>query len=218
MARWRSLHEVAVVALFISKNGSECAERYTYHQFVESRKAAKNYERCQIRLGYEPIAEAEVEEIERLYQFVLDKYGAEFREQYGWARPYLSVPEKARVNFSDIEEAADIDHLRAHYQMASHNVHANPKGVFFKLGLIAESEVLLAGPSNAGFAEPGHASAISLMQASSALMKINTTLDNIVLLKIMMKLTDEIGAGFLAAAKRLSEDEASLKRDETQDS
>jgi hypothetical protein len=42
----------------------------------------------------------------------------------------------------------------------------NPEGVFFKLGLIGESEVLLAGPSNAGLTDPGHASALSLMQIS----------------------------------------------------
>jgi hypothetical protein len=43
--------------------------------------------------------------------------------------------------FKDIERAAGIDHLRAHYRMASHNVHANPKGVFFKLGMLEESQV-----------------------------------------------------------------------------
>jgi hypothetical protein len=200
MARWRSLHEVAAVALFISKHGAECAERYTYHQFVESRKAAKNYERCQVRLGYEPISEAELEEVERAYQFVLEKYGAQFGEQYGWASPYLNKP---RANFSDIEKAAGIDHLRAHYQMASHNVHANSKGVFFQLGLIEESDLLLAGPSNIGLAGPGHASALSLVQASSALMSINPTVDNIVLVKIMMKLADAIGDNFLAASEKL---------------
>ncbi|MFZ1988917.1 MAG: DUF5677 domain-containing protein [Alphaproteobacteria bacterium] len=206
MARWRTLHEVAVVARFISKHGAECAERYVDHQFVESRKAARNYERCQARLGYEPISESELKETERQYQFVLGKYGSQFSEQYGWARPYLSISEKAHVKFSDIEEAADLDHLRAHYQMASHNVHANAKGVFFKLGLIAESNVLLAGPSNAGLADPGHASALSLIQASSALMTIDPTLDNVVLVKIMMKLADEIGDNFLAASKKLDQD------------
>lgn len=215
MARWRSLHEVAVVALFTSKHGAECAERYTYHQFVESRKAAKNYERCQTRLGYKPIPESELEEIERQYQFVLEKYGRQFREQYGWARPYLNVSEKACVKFSDIETAAGIDHLRAHYQMASHNVHANPKGVFFKLGLIAESDVLLAGPSNAGLVDPGHASALSLIQASTALMNINPTLDNIVLVKLMMKLADAIGDTFLAASEKLGLDDARFRNEAT---
>lgn len=211
MARWRSLHEVAVVTQFISKHGVECAERYTYHQFVESKKAANNYQRCQERLGYESMTQAELEDIEQSYRFVLEKYGAPFREQYGWARPYLSISERNQVKFSHIEEAVGVDHLRAHYQMASHNVHANPKGVFFKMGLIAESEVLLAGASNAGLTDPGHATALSLIQASSALMMLNPNLDSIIVVKVMMRLADEIGEGLLAAGEQLDRDDARFR-------
>jgi hypothetical protein len=143
----------------------------------------------------------------------LKKYGAHFHEQYAWARPYLNISEKARVNFADIEEAVGFDHLRAHYQMASHNVHANPKGVFFKLGLIAESDVLLVGPSNAGLADPGHASALSLIQTSSALMMTDPTLYNIILLKMMVILGDKIGGNFLLASKKLDQDEVNYKRE-----
>jgi hypothetical protein len=211
MARWRSLHEVAVVAQFISKHGAECAERYTYHQFVGSKKAANNYQRCQERLGYESMTQEELEVIGKSYRFVLDRYGAAFREQYGWARPYLSISERNQVKFSHIEEAVGVDHLRAHYQMASHNVHANPKGVFFKMGLIAESEVLLAGASNAGLTEPGHATALSLIQASSVLMKLNLNLDSVVMVKVMMMLADEIGKNLLTASEQLDRDDARFR-------
>jgi hypothetical protein len=210
MARWRSLHEVAVVALFISKHGAQCAERYIHHEIVESRKGAKNYERFQGRLGYEPIALSELEDVERQYQLVLKRYGRDFREQYGWARPYLEVSENARVNFSDIEAAVDVDHMRVHYQMASHNVHANPKGVFFKLGIVGESNVLLAGASNAGLADPGHSSAISLNQVSSTLAVLDPSLDNIIVMQIMVKLADEIGSGFLEASENLEQDHAKV--------
>jgi hypothetical protein len=159
---------------------------------------------------------AELEEIERSYQFVLERYGAHFREQYGWARPYLNIPERA-PRFSDLEEAAGIDHLRGHYQMASHNVHANPKGLFFKLGLLADADVLLTGPSNAGLADPGHASAISLTQASSALVTIDMTLDNIVAVKMMMRLADQIGASFLAASRQLDRDEERFRENDREE-
>ncbi len=208
MARWRSLHEVAVVAQFILKYGSECAERYADHQFVEGKKAANNYVRCQERLGYERMTDAELAEIEQKYQLMLDRYGSAFKEQYGWARPYLPITERTPAKFSHIEEAVGVDHLRAHYQMASHNVHANPKGVFFRLGLIPETDILLAGPSNAGLVDPGHSSALSLVQVSSALMVLNTNLDSIVLVKIMMKLAEEIGESFLAASEQLERDDA----------
>jgi hypothetical protein len=111
-----------------------------------------------------------------------------------------------KPTFADIELAAGIDHLRAHYRMASHNVHANPKGVFFKLGLLKECQVLLSGPSNAGLADPGHGAAISLAQVSTTFGTLRPTFDNIVALKIIMQLVTEIGDDFAKAHSKLEED------------
>ena len=108
---------------------------------------------------------------------------------------------------ADIQEAAGIDHLAPYYRMASHNVHANPKGVFFKLGLIGETDTLLAGPSNAGLADPGHATALSLVQISSLLLLLYPTLDNQIAMRVMHALGDEIGAALLAAHKKLKVDD-----------
>jgi hypothetical protein len=50
IARWRSLHEVAVVSMFIG--GDEgLAERYRLHEAVESLRVARLYVRHQDRLG-----------------------------------------------------------------------------------------------------------------------------------------------------------------------
>jgi len=120
---------------------------------------------------------------------------------------------KAKPTFKDIEAAVDIGHFRAHYRLASHNVHANPKGVFFKLGMLAESEMLLAGPSNAGLADPGHGAAISLSRVTSALVGLQQppTLDNNVALLMMVDLVDEIGEAFGQAHERLEADEAASR-------
>jgi hypothetical protein len=91
--------------------------------------------------------------------------------------------------------APGIGHFRANYRIASHNVHANPKGVFFKLGMLAESQVLLAGPSNAGLADPGHGAALSLSRVTAALVGLQQpptldNLDNNVALLMMVQLGD----------------------------
>jgi hypothetical protein len=86
-----------------------------------------------------------------------------------------------------------------YYRMASHNVHANPKGVFFKLGLVEQREILLAGPSDVGLADPGYATALSLMQISTALVHLNPSFDNELITKIMLALANEIGAAFAAS-------------------
>ncbi len=204
MARWRTMHEIAAVAYLLDKHGDDdLAERYIAHQIVEARGAALQYRKYQERLGQEPISNRELEKIEEAYQAALKNYGEAFGTQYGWAAEHIG---KKRPTIADIQEAATIDYLSPYYKMASHNVHANPKGVFFKLGLVGESEVLLAGPSNAGLADPGHAAALSLMQISSILMKQNPTIDNVVAVKVMQRLVDEIGDALLAAHQKLLED------------
>lgn len=51
--------------------------------------------------------------------------------------------------------------------MASHTVHASAKSIAYSLGIIKPSNILLAGPSNAGLADPGQREAISLVQLTA---------------------------------------------------
>jgi hypothetical protein len=55
MARWRTLHEIAMVAAVISQHGEAIAERYLAHQFVESKRAMDKYLACYKQLGYGPL-------------------------------------------------------------------------------------------------------------------------------------------------------------------
>lgn len=97
--------------------------------------------------------------------------------------------------------------------MASHNVHADPKGVFFKLGMLVESQVLLTGPSNAALADPGHGAALSLSCVTVALAGLQQppTLDNNVAPVMMLQRVDEIGEAFGEAHERLETHDAALR-------
>jgi hypothetical protein len=193
MARWRTLHEIAAVSYLIAEHGEDLAERYSAHDIVETRKAARQYQKYARRLGQEPLRDDEMEKIENQYAAALTRYGPEFRRTQGWAAAHLKKPDP---KIADILEASKIDHLGPYYRMASDNVHANPKGVFFKLGLVREMSILLAGPSDVGLADPGDAAARSLMQISSVLLGLNTTIDNVITANIMLKLVAEIGKNF----------------------
>jgi hypothetical protein len=78
--------------------------------------------------------------------------------------------------------------------------------VFFKLGLIEEMEIILAGPSIFGLADPGQSAAISLVQTSAELALLHPTLDNIIILKIMHALEGEVGQAFIDAHQKLADD------------
>jgi hypothetical protein len=196
MARWRTLHEIAAVCYLIGEHGEDLAERYSAHDIVETRKAARQYQQHAQRLGQEPLRDDEMEQIEKRYAAALARYGPQFKRPHGWAAAHLK---KDNPKIADILEASKIDHLGPYYRMASHNVHANPKGVFFKLGLLKEIDILLAGPSDVGLADPGHAAALSLMQISTVLLQINPTIDNAITGNVMLDLVGEIGKRFEAS-------------------
>lgn len=200
MARWRTLHEVAVVALFISERGEATAERYALHRYVESHLGASGYQQYCDRLGAKPLSDGVLNEIERSYTFVMSRFGENFGSQYGWAAEDLSV---RRPTFAHIEQAVAVEHLRPYYRLASHNVHANPKGVFFKLGLLDEADLLLAGGSNAGLADPGSNTAVSLVQACSSLMRLQPSFDGMAAIRTLLALGEETGLAFQSAHEKL---------------
>jgi hypothetical protein len=202
------MHEISVVADFISRHGSDCAERYTDHQIVESHKAALEYEEIRAKLGYDPIPENEMNVIREQYDHVINKYGPGFGTQYGWAAKDLNAKQPT---FKDIARAVGIDHFRGHYRMASHGIHANPKGIFFSMSSIFPTEVLLAGPSNAGLADAGHGAAVSLTAISATLVLLSPNFDHQVALCAMKILAQEIGVAFLRAHDKLERDENQLR-------
>ena len=203
MARWRTLHEVAVVASFIADHGEDLAERYVLHQAVEAHRAANEYQKCHQPSGYEALEESTLQAFEESYNAAIARFGQEFKGTYGWAAYHLKI---AKPNFDDIERAVGNGHLRAHYRMASHNVHANPKGAFFKLGNLDEPQLLLSGPSNAGMADPGYRAALSLAHISATIAMLESTVDNNMLLQVIFQLMIEVVDLFEEADKHLAED------------
>ena len=101
-----------------------------------------------------------------------------------------------------IERTAQMDHFRPYYRMASDNVHANSHGAFYKLGgFPPDLDILLAGPSNMGLADPGHGAALSLTQVTAALVSTVPTVDSLTELTVLELLQEETGAAFLQAHK-----------------
>ncbi len=190
-ARWRSLHEISIISYFISEHGNNVAKRYLDYQIVESYKAAIQFQEYAEILGQEKIPDSKMAEIYSDIQELDEKYGSEYKKGgYGWASSILN---KNKLTFRDIEESIDLDHFRPYYKMASYNVHAGSKSLFFRLGLHETDTVLLAGPSNLGLVEPCRFTAISLSQITTNLiLKESPNMDTIVTSRMLMKLEKKI--------------------------
>jgi len=203
-ARWRVLHEVVVVSMFIAKHGADVAERYLLHDGIESWRAIEEYQARVDRLPeYEPASDEEVSEAQRVRDELVERYGDAFASSYGWAVDALSSnPDLvSQRGFVAIEEDVGMDHLRSHYRMASHPTHANPKGILFVPDQHAANDALLAGPSIYGMADPGHAVCISLTNITATVLGSRHGMAMPFVVNAMLRLTDEAGDAFLKAGK-----------------
>lgn len=195
-ARWRALHEVTATAMFIAKHGQECAERFYFHDVVDSYDGMVEHQRYEERLQEKAPTQNEIDECKKQYDLLIEKYGKKFSDHYGWAS-YI-FPNHNRVGFASIEKDVGLDHMRPYYKWASQNIHAGSKGMRNRLGLCeAKEDILLVGQSNSGMTDPAHATAISLCQVTSTLLILKPTLDHIIVMKIMIDFENEVGEAFL---------------------
>jgi hypothetical protein len=206
MARWRTLHEIAVVATVISQHGESIAERYLAHQFVESKRGMDKYLGCYKQLGFRRLPLREQKKTQRNYDKVVGKYGKPFATDYGWAAFHLN---SKRPTFADLEAAAGRAEMRSHYQMGNDNIHAGIKSIFVRLGLM-DYQLFLAGRSNAGFTEPGQNAAITLTRLTVLVCMLEPSFDDLVAGEMMVTLGEEIPRLFAKADRRLQRDEKAL--------
>jgi len=199
-ARWRTLHEVAVVAHLIASNDVELAVRYLLHERLDRAKAARLHIEHQERANLEKVTPEEVEEVVSAAKELTKYFGDDFESQYGWAAALVG---KRRPSFYDLERFAHLDHWRPYYAMASWGVHAGPKGALWNLATGNLDDVLLAGVSNAGLADPGHQSLLSLFIVTAALVSVAPTAERVVALLTLQELIDRAGDYFLKAHESL---------------
>ena len=62
-ARWRSLHEIAVVSQFICKEGKCVAEKYLLHDAIQRYKLAKRHKEHAERINDEPLSQQEFDKL-----------------------------------------------------------------------------------------------------------------------------------------------------------
>ena len=208
-ARWRTLHELAVVAALLSEGDEHLSERYLLHEGIESWKAASQYLEFQERLGLDDLDEGDLAALKKTRNSLIERFGESFKSDYGWAS---ELHNSHRPTFADLEREAGMGHFRPYYKLASHAVHAGPKGIHFNLALSdGARDLILAGPSNSGLTDPGHGAALSLFQITSSLVASYPSLERLVSLKAIDMLVERTGDTFLDVQQAMESGQLELK-------
>jgi hypothetical protein len=153
LSRWRTLHELNVVAAFLLKNDKEVALRYLVSFEFQALIAARQMKKYAERSKMDPPTDDEIRVMESRCKGHTQRFGEDMRHEYGWAADVIG---KKSPTLLDIEEATGLDHWRPRFKWASQHTHGGHRPFGTLLGT-AESKapVLLIGQSNSGLVTEG---------------------------------------------------------------
>jgi hypothetical protein len=208
-ARWRSLHELAVISFFLKAAPDEVSNRYLEHDIIKRCKDAKDYKTYYRKLGYAPLGRRTFGTLSKLKDQLCKKYDDGFESDYGWI-PKSIMKDR---NFRKLEEEVKLDAMHPFYNRSCHAVHGGSRG-FYRLGLMEhrQNELLLAGPSNYGLADPFQNTAMSLVQVTVCLLNLNADFEGIIQMQIMLKYITEIANKAVKIQKDIEKKENVLSR------
>ncbi len=220
-ARWRTLHEITVIAVFIEQKGNFFAEAYLLHGVIKEQHILKEHKNGLENFGYimpdSKYADAIDKEVEKLKR----RYPNRYMDQYGWATtafPPRSSGKYEMVTFKQIEEEVDFDVFRPFYEFANNNIHGGSYALDFQFGLPSslnlgkKEKIFLAGASSFGIEEVGQKTVMSLVNLTTTVLMgnylKNTSDRNIeyrALVKTIYKFADETFDAFDKAYNTLNQ-------------
>jgi hypothetical protein len=199
LARWRTLYEMVVTCLVISKHGKDSAIDYIKQGVVHAAKGIDEHRKTAEAMGQETFTDEESE-----YYTSLKNEITNGESHWNWARKH--------TNFSKIgklSEYVELEKWSHNYMLANRNIHSD----YFEMASLyamseAKQDMLLCGQSNSGLTEPAHFTAISLAQITTTFLNAyiedeNSGLDykdSVIFMKIIDNYVNEVGEAFLSVA------------------
>lgn len=207
-ARWRTLHELAVISIFLSNNNNDVAKRYLEHEFVMKFKEAEAYKKHYRKLGYTPLDRKEYNKLKRKKKNLCKKYNDKFQDNYGW------IPNSIlhKRNFMKLEKHVKIDRFRPLYKFSCASTHGNSRG-FYRLGLmdIYQDKLLLVGSSNYGLADPINNTSMSLRFVTNCLSVLEPDFETIIQMNVLKIFVDEVGPASYNIQKKIEDNEMKIQ-------
>jgi hypothetical protein len=201
LARWRTMHEIGVVCLFLREHEPELSRRYLLFDAIDSYKSAYTHDQYADRLNCFRPSPEEMATVHAAREALKKEFGDEFERPYGWAHGAV----KGKPTFDAIQAAVELDHWHPRIKLASQETHAEAKPTYWNLSAGTQDKGLLVGSSPEGLAEALHPMMISLNMASASLVAQWPSDSRILHLKVLDELAGRGGEALLAGAGQDSE-------------
>lgn len=134
LARWRSLHEICVIAMFLGKKSDRCAEMYLAHHCIEEFRLLQVDKSSGTAKSMSTHRDRYLRDLKTRRDALVAKYGTPYANDNGWAAVELG---RARVTFKDLETQVGLDILRRGYQRANSTVHGGALATLTRVSLNA---------------------------------------------------------------------------------
>lgn len=132
LARWRTLHEICVVAMFLARQTDRCATMYLWHYKAEELRLLRADRASGLSSVLDIKRDRYMRELRRECSSLVARFGAAYAGDYGWAAVALG---RARVTFRDLEEHVGLETLRQGYQQANGAVHGGALATLTRISL-----------------------------------------------------------------------------------
>ena len=180
-ARWRTLHELQVVARFIGSADEDTALRYLDREDLRATQANLRWHAMAKQSGLvSHLSHEEKEEAKQIEKTVLSLNGSEIKSDFGWAHAYLYAADskyrercddgrRTKVpRFDDLQGVVGLGAFGRRYADACMAIHASP--VYGTHHLPEELRGQISGPSIYGLELAGSLSAEAIIDILAVLV------------------------------------------------
>ncbi|WP_455885651.1 DUF5677 domain-containing protein [Pseudomonas spelaei] len=132
LARWRSLHEICVIAMFLSKQSDKCAQMYLSHSLIEELRLIESGEDNGTISAKNTEDDQYLRALKKQKRQLVEAFGPAFAKDYGWASIELG---RAKITFRELESIVGMEVLRQGYQHANSATHGGALAALTRISL-----------------------------------------------------------------------------------
>jgi hypothetical protein len=132
LARWRSVHEICVVAMFLANRSDRCAQMYLSHHEIEELRLLAIDKASGTTSVKNTHLDSYVRDLRKHKAAMIRSFGTSFASDYGWASVDLG---RTKTTFRDLESHVGLEKLRRGYQQANSIVHGGALATLSRISL-----------------------------------------------------------------------------------